>query len=185
MPTQKKVKAVEDLVEKLSRVTVAVSTDFSGMSVNAMTALRRHLRDQGVEYRVVKNTLAERAAEATEHPEFKELLQGPTALAFGYDDPIAPIKALVDYVRANRLPVVLRAAAIDGRVYRDAQLTALATLPTKEVLVGRLVGQLSSPITRLVSALNRPLQGLVTVLNGPLQGLTNVLNQRIAQQSNS
>ena len=185
MPPHKKIQAVEILVEKLTRVTVAVATDFSGMSVNAMTALRRHLRDQGVEYRVVKNSLAQRAADVSEHPEFKELLQGPTALALGYDDPITPIKALVDYVRANRLPVVLRAAAIDGRVYRDAQLTALATLPSKEVLVGQLVGQLSSPIVRLVSALNRPIQGLVTVLNGPLQGLTNVLNQRIAQQSNS
>ncbi len=185
MPTNKKIKAVDDLAEKLSHVTVAVSTDFSGMSVNAMTALRRHLRDQGVEYRVVKNSLTERAADAIEHPEFQELLQGPTAMAFGYEDPIAPIKALVDYVRVNRLPVVLRAAAIDGRVYRDAQLTTLATLPPKEVLVAQLVGQLSSPITRLASVLNRPLQGLVTVLNGPLQGLTNVLNQRIAQQSNS
>ena len=185
MPPNKKINAVEALVEKLSRVTVAVSTDFSGMSVNEMTALRRHLRDQGVEYRVVKNTLTERAADAIEHPEFKELLQGPTALVFGYDDPIAPIKTLVDYVRENRLPVVLRAAAIDGRVYKDAQLTTLATLPPKEVLVAQLVGQLSSPLIRLASALNWPLQGLVTVLNGPLQGLTNVLNQRIAQQGSS
>jgi len=185
MPPNKKIQAVEDLVEKLSRVTVAVSTDVTGMPVNAMTALRRHLRDQGVEYRVVKNTLAERAADSVNHPEFKELLQGPTALAFGYDDPIAPIKTLVEYVRANRLSLVLRAAAVDGRVYKGAQLTALATLPPKEVLVGRLVGQLASPLTRLVTTLNQPLQGLVTVLNGPLQGLTNVLSQRVAQQGGS
>ena len=152
------------------------------MSVNAMTELRRHLRAQGIEYRVVKNTLTERAAAAAGHSEVKEILEGPTGIAFGYGDAIGPVKVLVDYIRTNRLPMVVRAAALEGRVFRDAQLAALTTLPPKEVLVAQLVGQLALPIVRLTAALNQPLLGLVNVLNGPLRGLASVLRQRIAQQ---
>ena len=152
------------------------------MSVNTMTELRRHLQGQGIEYRVVKNTLTERAAAAAGHPEFKELLEGPTGLAFGYGDAIGPVKVLTDYIRTNRLPMVVRAAALEGRVFRDAQLAALTTLPPREVLTAQLVGQLALPIVRLVTVLNQPLLGLVNVLNGPLRGLTSVLRQRVVQQ---
>jgi len=182
MPSAKKVKAVEELADKLSRSSVAVATDFSSMSVNAMTELRRHLRTQDIEYRVVKNTLTERAAEAAGHPEVKEILEGTTGLAFGYGDSIEPIRVLTTYVRTNRLPMVVRAAALDGRVFRDAQLTALTTLPPREFLEAQLVGQLALPLTRLATVLNQPLAGLVNVLNGPLYGLATVLRQRLAQQ---
>ena len=182
MPTTRKIKAVEVLSEKLSRSKVAVATDFSTMSNNAMTALRRHLRDQNVEYRVIKNRLTELAADAAGHPEVKELLEGPTGLIFGYDDSIGPIKTLVEYVRANRLPLVIRSAVLEGRVYRQAQLLTLLTLPPKEVLLGQLVGQMQSPLIRLATVLNQPLQGLANVLNGPLYGLATVLQQQIAQK---
>ena len=182
MPSAKKVRAVEELTDKLSRSSVAIATDFRGMSVNAMTELRRHLRAQGIEYRVVKNTLTERAADAAGHPEVKEVLEGSTGLAFGYDDPVQPVKVLTEYVRTNRLPMVVRAAVLEGRVFRDAQLTALITLPSRDVLAAQLVGQLVLPIVRLTAVLNQPLRGLVNVLNGPLRGLTTVLQQRIAQQ---
>ena len=152
------------------------------MSANAMAELRRHLRAQGIEYHVVKNTLTERAAGEAGHPEVKEMLEGPTGIAFGYGDAIEPIKILMDYVRTNRLPMVIRAAALEGRVFRDAQLTALITLPPREILAAQLVGQLALPLVRLTMALNQPLVGLVNVLNGPLRGLASVLRQRMAQQ---
>ena len=182
MPSVKKVRAVEELTQKLSSMSVAVATDFRGMSVNAMAGLRRHMRSQDVEYRVVKNTLMERAAEAAGRPEIKDVLEGPTGLALGYGDPIQPIKALLDYVRANRLPMVVRAAALDGRVFHGAQLTALIMLPSREVLAAQLLGQMSAPITRLVTVLNHPLTGLVTVLNSQLRSFVSVLRQRIVQQ---
>ena len=182
MPSDSKIKAVEELTEKLSRSSVTVATGFSEMSVNAMNALRQHLKEQGIEYKVVKNTLTERAADAAGKPEVKEMLEGSTGLAFGYDDPVQPIKVISEFVRANRSPLVVRAAAMDGRVYRQAQLAMLLTLPPREVLIAQFMGQLNSPLVRLVTVLNQPLQQLTNVLNGPLRGLATVLQQRIAQQ---
>ncbi len=182
MPSDSKIKAVEELTEKLSRSKVTVATNFSQMSVNAMNSLRQTLRAQGIEYRVVKNTLTERAADAAGKPEIKELLEGSTGLAFGYDDPVQPIKVISEFVRTNRSPLVVRAAAMDGRVYRQAQLAMLLTLPSRDVLIAQFMGQLNSPLVRLATVLNQPLQGLATVLNGPLRGLATVLQQRVAQQ---
>lgn len=182
MPTQKKTQEIQELTERLSKSTVTMATGFSGVPGNIMTEFRRQLRSLGLEYRVVKNTLAERAALASGRPQVKELLEGPTGLAIGYGEPIEHTRAILDYLRTSRLPLVLRGAVVDGRVYRDQQLTALTTLPSREVLAAQLVGGLSSPLVRLVATLNQPLQGLVSVLNGPLGGLASVLTQRIAQQ---
>ena len=97
--------------------------------------------------------------------------------------PLLPIKTIHDYVRTNRLPMVVRAATMmDGRVYKDAQLTLLTTLPPREVLLAQLLGQMASLPTRLVRAINQPLQGLANVMNGPLVGLANVLQARVDQQ---
>ena len=183
MPTQKKIEMVEKLTQELSGCTVTVATDFSGMSVKAMAELRRHLKQQGIEYRVVKNTLAQRAAEAAGQPAIKEILEGPTGFAMGYGDPLAPVKLLVEYARTNRLPLQVRGVVLDGIVYKDQAARDLATLPSREELAGRLVGQLSSPLVRLVTVLNGPLQGLVNTLNSPMAGLANVLRQHAARQT--
>ena len=182
MPSDEKIRAVEELVGKLSRCTVAVATDFSKMSVKDMTALRHHLSEQGIEYRVVKNTLTQRAADAAKRPAIKEILEGPTGFAFGYDDPVKPVKILVEYVRANRIPLVVRGAVLDETVYKGQAVAALAALPSRQELAAQLTSQLSSPLFRLVTVLNRPLYGLVSALNSPLAGLVGVLQQRVAQQ---
>ena len=174
MPQSKKVQEVEDLKERLSRSTVTIATGFSGTSGNTMTELRRHLRSQDIEYRVVKNTLMERAAEAAGRPDVKGFLEGPTGLAFGYGDPLQQVKVLADYIRSNRLSVVVRAAALEGQVYRDQELTALLTIPSREVLTGQLVGQLAGPLVRLVTA-----------FTAPIQGLASVLQQRVALQESA
>ena len=182
MPTQKKIREVEELTEKISRCTVAIATDFRGMPVKAMTELRHHLRQQGIEFRVVKNTLTQRAADAAERPGVKEVLEGPTGFAFGYDDPMKPIKVLVEYVRANRIPLEIRGVELDGTVYKGAAARALATLPSRAELGAQLVGQLSGNLFRLATVLNRPLHNLVYALNSPLTALVRVVQQRVAQQ---
>ena len=183
MPTDKKLHAVEELAKKFSRCTVAVATDFSRMSVKDMTSLRHHLREQAIEYRVVKNTLTQRAADAANRSAIKEILEGPTGFAFGYDDPVQPVKVLVEYVRANRVPLVVRGALLDDMVYKGQALHVLATLPSRQELAAQLISQLSSPLYRVVTVLNRPLYGLVAALNSPIAGLIGVLQQRVAQQS--
>ena len=183
MPTQKKIELVERLSEELSKCTVTVATDFSGMSTKAMAEMRRHLKQQGIKYRVVKNTLAQRAAEAVGHPAIKEILEGPTGFAMGYADPLTPIKMLVEYARANRIPLQIRGVVLDGMVYKDQAARDLATLPSGEELMGKLVAQLASPLVRLAAVLNGPLQGLANTLNSPLAGLVNVLQQQATRQA--
>lgn len=182
MPTEQKRSRVEDLSKKIGECTIAIATDLRGLPVNSVTQLRRELLKHGIEYRVVKNTLAGLAAEKAGHPEFKELLDGTTAIAFGYADPVETARVLNDYVRANRLQLAIRSGVMDGEVLTKAQLTVLVNLPPRDELIARLMGQLSSPTVRLVNVLNAPLVGIANVLNGPLRGLITVLQQRVIQQ---
>src|SRR5579884_640368 len=103
MPRPEKVQQVELLTDRLRAAKVAVLTDYRGLTVGQMQDLRRRLRAQNVEYRVVKNTLARRAAVQAGHPEFQDLLRGPIAIAFGYEEVAAPARVLADFVRQTRL----------------------------------------------------------------------------------
>ena len=171
MPTQAKIKRISALKDKLERCTIAVTTDYTGISVNEMTDLRRRLRGAGVEFTVVKNTLMDLAAEAAQRPQVKEIVQGPTAIAFGYDDPTDVAKAIYDYMRTSRSTLAVRGAVLgDGSTLPPSQVNRLATLPAKPQLVAALMAQLQSPIQRLLG-----------VLNGPLQNLDGLLQARIRQ----
>ncbi len=164
MPSARNIKLQDQITGKLSRSKVAIATDFAGIPAATLTDLRRHLRANKMEYKVVKNTLLMRSADQVGKPEVKQLLSGPTAIAFGYDDPIAAIKVITDYLRTSRSPINVRGAAMEGRVFRADQLAMLVQLPSRQVLGGQLVGQLASPISRLVNVLNNPLAGLAIVL---------------------
>ena len=102
MPTEAKVQAVSELVDKLSRASIAISTDFSGLTVNEITALRRHLREAGVEYKVVKNRIASIAAEQAGLDSFKEILEGASGIVLGYGEPVAAAKAVDEYIKEIR-----------------------------------------------------------------------------------
>lgn len=164
MPTEKKKQQVELLKEKLSKCTIAIATDYRGLSVPAITDLRRVLRKGGIEYRVVKNTLAYRAADEANRPGVKDIIKETTAMVFGFGDPVAAAKTLDDYIRANRLQMVIRGAVLDQQVLPATRVSALARMPTKEVLVGQLLGQMKAPTARLVYALNGVISGLAIVL---------------------
>jgi large subunit ribosomal protein L10 len=185
MPTAKKIRDVEALTDKLLKSSVAIATGFTGASVNSMTELRKHLRSEGIEYKVVKNTLVEIAADIAGRPEVKWLLEGPTAIAFGEGDPTVHIKSIVGYLRANRLPIIVRGAMLDGRVFTGVELTELVNLPSRDILNAQFVGLLGGLLVRLVTSMNRPLQGLSNALNAPLTSLATVLHRRIEQQGGS
>ena len=174
MPTESNIKLVEQLRGLIERCTVAITTDYTGLSVDAMNELRRELREKGIQFRVVKNTLTHLAAEAAGKPEFKEIVEGPTGIAFGYGDPVEPAKALAQYIRVSRSPLRIRGGLMDGRVLSSEDVAALAALPSRDELVARLLGQLQAPIS-----------GLVTVLNGPISGLARVLQAHIDKSETS
>ena len=170
MPTEAKEAAVADLTDRMSRSTIAIATDFSGLSVNQVTELRKQLRASGVEYKVVKNRIAAIAAAESGIDSFKDILEGATGVVFGYDDVVAAAKALDEYVKQTRVELKIRKGVMDGAVITPAQVSALAALPPKEQLLAMFLGQLNAPIT-----------GLVHVLNGTISGLAVVLQRRAEQ----
>ncbi len=174
MPTEAKREAVADLAERLGRASMVIATDFSGLSVNQMTELRRRLREVGVEYKVVKNRIAALAAAEAEMPVFRELLEGATGVVIGYGEPVAAAKTLDEYIRQTRSEMKVRKGVMDGGLLTESQVIAIAQLPGKDQLIARLLGQMAAPIT-----------GLATVLSGPVRGLAIVLQRRAEQLGDS
>ena len=164
MPSDKNVDALEEIKEKLASNSVLISTGFTGLDVATMTQFRRKLREQGLEYRVVKNTIASLAADEIGFPQIKEVLTGPTGLVMGNGDAIAAAKLLTEYLRSSRIAMPLNGAVIDGQVMTAQEVNELGALPTKPVLMSMLMGQLSGVVARLMRALNSPAQGLAVVL---------------------
>ena len=159
-----KVEQVDEITDRLKRARVAVLTDYRGLTVSQLQDLRSRLRGGDVEYRVIKNTLARRAAVEAGHPEFQEVLTGPVAIAFGYDDVSAPAKLLGEFVRATRLRLDITGALVEGRVMSGDQVRQLAELPPREVLISQLAGTIQSPIAQLAGALQTPLSMLAGAL---------------------
>ena len=170
MKKEKKPEAVKKAEKVIGEAKVAVVTDYRGMTVADMNKLRRKLKESGVEYRVVKNNLAAIAAKNVGKEGLKDLLVGPSAVAFSSTDEVAPAKVLAEFIRTTKPPLTIRGGLLQTRVLSVAEVAALAAMPPREVLVARVVGQMKSPLYMLV-----------TVLNGNLAGLTRVLQARKEQ----
>ncbi len=162
---EQKVEQIELLTEKLKKAKVAVLTDYRGLTVSQMQELRGKLRMGDVEYRVIKNTLARRAAEAAGHPALQAEIKGPVAIAFGYSDIGAPAKLITEFVRATRLKLDVVGGLVEGRVFSPDQIKQLADLPSREALIAQLMGTLQSPVAHLVGIMQTPLQQLLGVLD--------------------
>src|ERR1700719_4834475 len=126
---EQKAEQVDVLTEKLKNAKVAVLTDYRGLKVSQIQELRGKLRDGDVEYRVVKNTLARRAAEAAGFPQLQDEIKGPVAIAFGYDDLGIPSRLINEWVRATRLELEAVGGLVEGRVFSPNEIKQLADLP--------------------------------------------------------
>ncbi len=171
MRLEQKKETVSELADKLARATIAITTSYSGLTVAQMTELRRRLRQEQIEYRVVKNNLARFAAEQTGREGLTSVIQGPTAIAFGYGDVVAPAKTLLDYVRSTKIELGILGGLMEDRVLSAAEVTALATLPSREVLIARVLSGMQGSIYGLVNVLNANIVGLVYLLNARKQQL--------------
>ena len=175
MARPEKVEQVELLMGKLKNANAAVLTDYRGLSVSQLQDLRGRLRSQDVEYRIVKNTLARRAAVEAGHAQFQDLLRGPVAIAFGYGELGVPARVLGDFARQTRLKLDIVGGLIEGRVLGPEQVRQIADLPPRDVLLARLLATLESPVAQLVGTVQAPLQQLVGLLEAyreKLQGGT-------------
>jgi large subunit ribosomal protein L10 len=162
---EQKAEQVELLTEKLKKAKVAVLTDYRGLTVKQMQDLRGKLRTGNVEYRVVKNTLARRAADTAGYKDLDSELKGPVAIAFGYDDVSLPPRLINEFVRTTRLKLEVVGGLVEGRVVNRDQIKQLADLPSREVLLAQLLGTLQSPVAQLVGIMQTPVQQLIGVLN--------------------
>ena len=172
VPSQEKIDRVNALREKLERCTIALTANYTGIPVNEMVDLRRRMRAADVEFTVVKNTLMFLAAEAAQLPQVKEIVQGPTVVAFGYGDPADVAKAVSEYGRTSRSTLSIQGAVLEkGTVLPPDQVNRLAALPSKPQLVATLMGQLQAPTQRLVTALNGPLQNFGSLLQARIRQL--------------
>ena len=159
-----KAATVADLTARLKASSTAVLADYRGMTVGQMRELRSKLRGGGIEMVVVKNTLARRAARAAGYEPLSAELVGPVAMLFAVDDVSAPARILNEYIRANR-KMVIKAGLLEGQVIKADAVTELADLPSREVLLSRLLGAMQAPLGNLASVLQAPIVKLARTLD--------------------
>jgi large subunit ribosomal protein L10 len=163
MPTAEKAAAIDELTDQLKRSRLTVVTDYRGLTVRDLATLRRQLRPLQADYAIAKNTLLRIAARNSGIDGAEALLEGPTAVAFCYEDMVGPAKALSDFARTSRI-LSVRGGFMDGKAIAPEDVTRLATLPPVEQLRAEVVGALNGPAAMLVGVLNGVQQQLVGTL---------------------
>lgn len=154
---------VSELYDKLSRSQSVILADYRGLNVAEVTELRKKLREAGVELKVAKNTLTRLAAAKANIEGLNPYLEGPTALAFGYEDPVAPAKILSTFAKDHK-NLELKAGLLEGKVIDLEKVKSLADLPSREALLGQLLGLIQAPVRNLVNVLSAPIRNTVYVL---------------------
>ena len=163
MRIEEKQQIAEDLRDRLSRSAIIVLTDYKGLDVAAMNDLRRKLRAEEIEYQVVKNTLLIRAAEDNDFALIKDHFKGPSAIALGYEDPVAPAKVLSEFAKENK-NLEIKAGVMNGQVLDANAIKELAKLPSREVLLGQLLSALNAIPTSFVRTIAEVPRSFVSVL---------------------
>ena len=152
---QMKAEQVSEVAEKIKRAQSVILFDYRGLTVEQVTALRNEMRKAGVEYVVLKNAIVERAVQQAGIDEsILPFLKGPSAFAFGYEDPVAPAKILKDSIKKFK-KCEMKAGIVNGKVFSAAEVNTLADLPSREQLIARLLGSMMSPISGLAVALDQ------------------------------
>jgi len=157
---------VLDVKDKIERSQALIFYDYRGLTVEEVTELRNKFRDADVEYRVIKNAIMRRAVDMLDIKGLDETLTGPTAVAFGYSDPAAPAKVLVEFIKKLK-KTEIKSGILGRKIIGTAGIQSLAELPSKEQLLGRLAGTLQAPI----SGFARSLSGIICKLGYALNAV--------------
>jgi len=151
---EQKKQIVADLNEKLGKATAGVLVDYRGLTVEQDTKLRSELRNAGIEYKVIKNTLIRFALEGTGLENIKPSLENPSALALSYDDVVAPAKIISEFAKKND-KLEIKAGFVEGAVMSADEVNELGKIPSKDVLIARALGGIKSPISSFVIVLGQ------------------------------
>ncbi|MDY0190657.1 MAG: 50S ribosomal protein L10 [Desulfuromonas sp.] len=163
MAIMTKDQVVELFATKLATAKAAFLADYRGLTVDEVNDLRNKLRDAGVDYHVVKNTLLRIASKDTPFTCWDEYLTGPTAIAIAQDDPVAPAKVLSEYAKASK-DFELKACVLEGKILSSDEVKALSELPSREVLLAKILGSINAPTSNFVGVLAAVPRSLVQVL---------------------
>ena len=155
MPTAEKAVTIDELAQQLERAQLTIVADYRGLKVGDLQGFRSTLRPLEAEFRIAKNTLTRIAAERVGIDGLDDVLEGPTALVLAYGDVVGVSKAVGDFARTSRI-LTVRGGVMNNRLLAPTDVEALATMPSREELYGRLVGLLASPMTRTVQVLGGP-----------------------------
>lgn len=156
---------VAELKEKLVAAKGVVLTSYSGLTVAQDTKLRSKLREAGVEYRVVKNTMTRIAAREAEIEGLDQYLEGTTAIAMSTEDAVAPAKVIAEFIKENKLEALsVKAGMVEGKVIDADSVKALASLPSREVLIAKALGSMQAPISGFVNVLQGTIRNVVYAL---------------------
>jgi len=164
MPTLEKKAVVAEVAEQMKLAKSIFLTDYKGLNVQEMNELRSAFSNVDVKYRVVKNTLAKLSSKEAGCEELSEYFVGPVGLVFGMDDPVAPAKVLKEFTKKNDKLEVM-ACLFEGAMIGKERVGDLAELPTREQILGQLVGVLQAPIRNLAFSLNGIMSNLVYAIN--------------------
>lgn len=173
MQREKKTVAIDQLEVLFKKCKVGVLADYRGVTAPELTKLRKRFRQNGLDFRVVKNTLAAIAAEKAGRKDLGGIFTGQVAIIFGYESEVEPAKALVEFNRDLKTGMEIRGGFLASQRLTAAEVNTLAKLPPKEILIAKVIGGMQSPIYRLVGQLNAPIRGIA----GVLQARINQLNQ--------
>lgn len=164
MRRAEKVESVTTISEDLGRATVAVLAEYRGLTAGELNRLRRAVRDASGRCRVTKNTLARRAVGPSRYAKLEPMLEGPLALILGFEDPVTIAKVAVKF--AEELPkLAIKGGVLEGEVLPAAQVKALASMPSREVLLAQLLGVLQAPASQLLRTLNEPAARLARLVD--------------------
>ena len=160
MARPEKEAAVEEIAEILQNANGVFITDFTGLNVEMMTEFRQKCREASVNYRVIKNTLARLAAKKADREEMVAYFEGPSAVAYSYDDPSAPARIIAEFAKKIEKPTI-KVSLFEGTFYGPDRVKEIASLPSRETLLSKLVGGLNAPIYGFAGTLNGLLLKLV------------------------
>lgn len=144
---------VAEIKEKMEKAQAIVLADYQGLTVEEDTALRKTLREAGVEYKVYKNNLVTLAAKELGIEGLDSYLEGPVSIAFGYEDATAPARVLHTFAKDHK-KLELKAGMVEGTLYNKEEVERLATIPSKEVLIAKLLGSFKAPLSNVAYLLN-------------------------------
>lgn len=144
---------IKELTEKIGKAQAVILSSYIGITVEEDTELRKKMREAGVEYKVIKNTLTTRAAKEVGYGDIEKYLAGPVAIALSYDDPTAPARVLAGFAKDHKV-IDFKAGIVQGEIFDRDKVVELSKIPPKNELIAKLLGSLKSPLSNLVYMLN-------------------------------